>query len=53
MENYIKKVCDITYKSELTPPFWQKRGKGNLPKRAGLIRPDNLCSLSFHKLWSH
>jgi putative endonuclease len=22
MENYIKNLVDITYKSELTPPFW-------------------------------
>ncbi len=53
MELSIKNIGDITYLSELIPPFWQGREKSNLPKRAGLIRPDNLCSLTFHKLWSH
>ncbi len=48
MENNIKNnLGDITYKSELIPPFWQGR-KRIYPvkaKRAGLIRPFNLHSL--------
>jgi len=44
MENKIRNVSDITYMSELTQP---------LRARAGLIRPDNLRSLAFRKLWAH
>ena len=52
METYINNVTDITYQSELTPhpenysyvAFWLGEG---------LIRPSNLRSLSFRKLWAH
>jgi hypothetical protein len=40
MESYIKSLSDITYLSELTPPFWRgKKELINFAKRAGLIRP--------------
>ena len=38
--NYInnkEKVNDITYKSELTPPFWIVYAEFNKPKGRGLI----------------
>ncbi len=39
--------------SELTPPFWRRRGKYTLPKGRGQIQPTNLRSLAFRKFGSH
>jgi hypothetical protein len=35
MEYYIKNVTDITYLSELTPPFWFIKHSVNYPKGRG------------------
>jgi hypothetical protein len=54
MENINLNVADITYKSELTPHsacFKHLLRFGKLSE--GLIRPNNLRSLSFRKLWAH
>ncbi len=48
MESYNKNISDITYMSELTPAASLCEAK-----RRGLIRPNNLRSLSFRKLWAH
>jgi len=48
METYIKgNISNITYQSELVPPSCFRK------KAGGLIRPNNLRSLAFRKLWAH
>jgi hypothetical protein len=54
MEIYDKKISDITYLSELTPPFWRgNKNLNNFAKRAGLIRANNLRFLQSRKLCAH
>ena len=42
MENINLNVADITYESELIPPFWADLTTETTAKRAGLIRANNL-----------
>ncbi len=55
MEYCIKNnVNDITYMSELTPPFWQWQFiYMNLAKRAGLIRTITYSHFRVRKLCAH
>ena len=51
MEHILKNnLSDITYLSELILAVFHRRYSR---KRQGLIRPNNLRSLSFRKLWAH
>jgi len=50
MEPYNKKISDITYMSELILGIFFEQ---SIRKCQGLIRPNNLRSLAFRKLWAH
>jgi len=53
MEQYINaNLSDITYLSELIPHHF-RISRCYIESGGGLIRPDNLRSLAFRKLWAH
>jgi|GEM_PF-3350219 len=52
MEYNINNMADITYESELIPHHF-RLSNSYIESGGGLIRPDNLRSLSLRKLWAH